>query len=180
MVLDPPYATKKYIQCQQQPALLNCVTQMCPCRFVTVDIGHSSAGEVDMRILLASRCCCEPKSIPKARYKEPPHPRPPPTPLPRPAPSLLLPSFLLSYPALLNSALPSTQLLSLALVLRIKTQSVCFLLPHLCPSFLSSHLPHLHTYYAPWRPAHWIGHSTWTLCIGSVGSPVFWQEHMEL
>lgn len=34
----------KFIQCQQQPALLGCVTEMCPCKCVSVE-SHSSSGE---------------------------------------------------------------------------------------------------------------------------------------
>lgn len=43
------------------------VTEVCPCGSVTVDVGYSSVGAVDMRTLLPAQCCCELKSILKAR-----------------------------------------------------------------------------------------------------------------
>lgn len=117
------------------------LTEMCHCGSVTAEIGHPSVREVDMGPLLPGQCCCEQLKYSKSYTQRDLFPL---------SPFPLLSSFPL-LPAWPNLAVLSTELCSLAPVLRIswhKTQYVFPETPPLSRLPATPHHSHLHTYSA--------------------------------
>lgn len=129
----------KFIQCLLQPALLGCVTEMCPCGCVTVE-SHFSAGErtwgLPSLITVTGSLKQSPSWVQRGLFCALGH--------------LPCSSQHSQYRTVFSAGSQN------------QTQHVFPATPPLLWPSLLTLTTHLHTYCAPWRPAHWIGQSTWT------------------